>query len=135
MNLQIRLLSMKKTTENPYNLKNLAPLLYKTIQHYQISKIVLAKFIYAEDWDENSEDVKHKLTVRLRNKLDGQGKMTADELVQIQNYLLEMADTIKNNVNKFIVEKNEQKQAKIKKLIEHFDKVDDASLDKMTKNL
>lgn len=126
---------MKETKENPYNLKNLAPLLYKTIQHYQVSKIVLAKFIYADDWDEDKEEVKHKLTVRLRNKLDGQGKLTADEIVQIQNYLLEMADTVKKNVNKFIVEKNEQKQAKIKMLMEHYDKVDDASLDKMTKNL
>ena len=113
---------------NPNNLKNMAPLLYLLIQKYDLSKIYLAKRMNPKDWDDNDKAKKHRLTINLRNKLDGTGKLEKSELVEIQSILLELADSIKNNVNKTIVQM--ERKEKIEKLAKYLEGKSEEEIDK-----
>jgi hypothetical protein len=106
--------------ENEYNLKSIAPGLAKVIKELQLSQVHIAKNLYAQEWSEE-ESMKRVLTGRLRNKIAGGGKLSEDELFQIQHILLKMAETIQSAVRESFTVKKDLKKEKILALLQHFD--------------
>jgi hypothetical protein len=121
------------TKENPHNLKNTDPILYEAIEEHQISKLLIAKKLYSKEWDEEDGKLKQKLTVRLRNKLNGSGNIEQHEHTQIQNFLSELAENLKSKVDNSIT--RTKRKEKIEKVLFHIQSINDKTLDNLLKNL
>ena len=119
--------------ENPHNLKNTDPILYEAIEEHQVSKLLIAKKLYSKEWDDEDGNLKQKLTVRLRNKLNGTGNIEQHEHTQIQDFLSELAVNLKTKVDTSIT--MTKRKEKIEKALLHIHSINDKTLDNLLKDL
>ena len=110
----------KEEKENK-SLTGISPEFADAIKTLQVSQVQIAKRLYPNDWKEGDEAQKRKLTGRLRNKLDGSGKLTNEELFQIQNIVIELGEAMITAAKKSIAETAERRKKKLKELMQYWD--------------
>ncbi|WP_181307533.1 hypothetical protein [Rufibacter sp. XAAS-G3-1] len=119
-----------KSKKEKQNLVTLSKEVADLIKKLQISHVYMASILFAKEWDrvfadeKDQEGNKRKLTGRLRNKIQGSGYLTDEEFIQIQNILLNMADTIQKEVRKSMSINAEVRKEKIQNLIQFMEEDD-----------
>lgn len=109
---------MKKKTINERSLSEIDPNLLDAIKRMAISPSYMAKGMFEKEWNEEDESLKLKLIGRLRNKLNGSGRLNIEELTKLQNILLDMANELKAVVQQSKQNKILQRKEKIKTILE-----------------
>lgn len=103
------------------SLSSISPEFVRAIKDLQVSQVQIAKRLYLSEWKEGDEAQKRKLTGRLRNKLDGSGKLTNEELFQIQNIVIELGEAMILAAKMSIAETAERRKKKLKELIQYWE--------------
>lgn len=111
------------TNKDVKNLEKQSPLLFKAIEDFVISKPWIAKRVYSTEWNDDEANQK-KLTIRLRNKLNGNGNISLNEIKHIEDALLNHADGLKGMVERSKSERSKRLKKTIKDLLEYMDEED-----------
>lgn len=102
------------------NLENESPLLYKAIEDFNISKPWIASKVYEREWGED-EAVQRKLTIRLRNKLNGNGNLSLREIKDIEDALSDFGNSLLRAVEKSKADRSKRLRKTISNLLEFLD--------------
>lgn len=125
----------KPTNSNAESLLNIDEPLYDVIINYGIGHNYLASKLYPQEWDDsNTEEGKatrKMLTGRLRNKLDGKGKLMPNEYSDLISIISEIATSADAAVKGALAKKNKFRKEKIARFLETADEETIEELKKM----
>lgn len=94
------------------SVKELAPSLYNVVEKLSLSKRVIASLIYADELKEANES---SLTVRFKNKYDGKGAATEEDINKLEEVLVSFATQIQEAVENH--KKSSERRDKIARLL------------------